>query len=567
MVDAAPRSPSARPNLKWLAVVPYLLLLIGAVRTFGHSVDDSYITFRYAANLLHGHGPVFNVGERVEGYSSPLHMLLSAVLLLGSSAVDILFLAKLSSLLFGMLTLWQMSRLARFCGLRGGQILFAQTLVALNINFAIASVNALETSLYAFLLITSVGVFLSEMRRKPTEKRGVASGFWLFVTLLARPDTLLVFLGLLVVRAYHAQKQGQGQAGTLRWAAAFLGPMVLLMACRYAYYGYPLPNTYYAKNVSIGYGIKFGIPYLQYPLVPFDRLNEHVAKLTLVTMIIFWGLALVGVGRACRRGRVAGLVCVAVILAESGFVLRSGGDWMSGWRFMASALPFFAMLQVSGVITLLKALRKPARKAGSASSGSGASYGLVLSAAVLAVWAAAAFLSPHVSWSESGYSTRGVDLMRSDEAQNGAFEVMVGEYVRDHLQTCQSVAYSEMGYASFINQDKKFVDVHGLTETWLAHRSTKYKQRIGFVDRDWQVPGGPLNRYLLKKRPDAIIIVARSNKPAPTEPVLETWKPVTVVGPAPTARRARDGSATVAHVFVEQSRGAPSVIGRSAQRP
>jgi hypothetical protein len=37
-------------------------------------VDDSYIFLRYAENFASGHGPVFNPGERVEGYSSPLWM-------------------------------------------------------------------------------------------------------------------------------------------------------------------------------------------------------------------------------------------------------------------------------------------------------------------------------------------------------------------------------------------------------------------------------------------------------------------------------------------------------------
>ena len=30
--------------------------------------DDAYISFRYTANLVEGHGMVWNVGERVEGY-------------------------------------------------------------------------------------------------------------------------------------------------------------------------------------------------------------------------------------------------------------------------------------------------------------------------------------------------------------------------------------------------------------------------------------------------------------------------------------------------------------------
>ena len=63
---------------RFLPVLPYLLLLLGAYSVFCVTTDDPFITYRYAANLLAGHGPVFNIGERVEGFSSPLHLLLMA---------------------------------------------------------------------------------------------------------------------------------------------------------------------------------------------------------------------------------------------------------------------------------------------------------------------------------------------------------------------------------------------------------------------------------------------------------------------------------------------------------
>src|SRR5688572_4734433 len=41
--------------------------------------DDAYITFRVADNLVHGHGPRWNVDERVQAYTHPLWMALVAV--------------------------------------------------------------------------------------------------------------------------------------------------------------------------------------------------------------------------------------------------------------------------------------------------------------------------------------------------------------------------------------------------------------------------------------------------------------------------------------------------------
>src|SRR5262245_55848844 len=43
------------------------------------TVDDSFITYRFARNWASGLGPVFQPGERVEGYTSFLHMALLAL--------------------------------------------------------------------------------------------------------------------------------------------------------------------------------------------------------------------------------------------------------------------------------------------------------------------------------------------------------------------------------------------------------------------------------------------------------------------------------------------------------
>ncbi|MGB5138377.1 MAG: hypothetical protein WBP29_07570, partial [Candidatus Zixiibacteriota bacterium] len=41
--------------------------------------DDAYISFRYAENLINGDGLVFNIGERVEGYTNFLWVILLAL--------------------------------------------------------------------------------------------------------------------------------------------------------------------------------------------------------------------------------------------------------------------------------------------------------------------------------------------------------------------------------------------------------------------------------------------------------------------------------------------------------
>ncbi len=56
-------------HMPWLALLGWL----AAVAWF--LCDDAFISFRYARNLLEGHGLVFNPGEYVEGYSNFLWVL------------------------------------------------------------------------------------------------------------------------------------------------------------------------------------------------------------------------------------------------------------------------------------------------------------------------------------------------------------------------------------------------------------------------------------------------------------------------------------------------------------
>ncbi|HMX74942.1 MAG TPA: hypothetical protein PKE35_11865, partial [Anaerolineales bacterium] len=58
--------------LPFLAVYAWLVIRTSWVG------DDAIITFRSLENFLHGYGPVFNIGERVQTFTHPLWFLLQA---------------------------------------------------------------------------------------------------------------------------------------------------------------------------------------------------------------------------------------------------------------------------------------------------------------------------------------------------------------------------------------------------------------------------------------------------------------------------------------------------------
>src|SRR5437867_1649073 len=75
----APLVPPLRVLLDWRE--PYLVPLALLLLTRGIlawllplASEDAYITYRFARNLALGLGPVFNPGERVMGFTTPLWM-------------------------------------------------------------------------------------------------------------------------------------------------------------------------------------------------------------------------------------------------------------------------------------------------------------------------------------------------------------------------------------------------------------------------------------------------------------------------------------------------------------
>jgi arabinofuranosyltransferase len=61
-----------------IALIPVVIVLVGGWN-YRWVAEDAYIDFRVVHNILHGYGPVFNPGERVEVYTDPLWVALLTV--------------------------------------------------------------------------------------------------------------------------------------------------------------------------------------------------------------------------------------------------------------------------------------------------------------------------------------------------------------------------------------------------------------------------------------------------------------------------------------------------------
>lgn len=515
----SPQSRQARPHVRasgnrrvsaFAAATPYLLMLVTAFLMFAETTDDPFITFRYAANLVAGHGPVFNPGEHVEGFSSPLHLLICAAALKVFPRVGMLIKLKVVSFLFGCAYLFLTGTLARVAGLGRADRILAQTLVALNVNFAIAAGNALETTLFGVVLVWAVTLFVQES----TRRSGWSSSVVLFLAVLCRPDAFAVFALLAAVRGWQAIQARFPRRDAAKWASAFCLLALALTCARLIYYHAPLPNTYYAKHGPLWPSIKLGTESLAQSLSPVRlepstfRAGHRILTRTLQPVVapIFWGLALLGFSSSRRgTGGAVGMALGASVFAFCIAAWRCGGDWMFGCRFLAPALSMLAVLQCLGLRAIADWRARRAASHSNGKTGPAPRFGPGR-AAVVAIWACALIASPWKPWSSAHFATSDEDLLVHNTSELGPLWVGVGRYMESDLPKGAVVVYSEMGYGPYKNLDKRFIDIRGLTDPEIARLPAKFKRFIGVWDPNWNKDSDDeLHQILTRRKFDVII--------------------------------------------------------------
>ncbi len=205
----------------------------------GHAVgsDDAYISYRYARNLAAGHGLTFNPGARVEGYSNLLFVLLlaPAFLIARDSAIHPIAVALSIVCAAAALVLFH-GRLRDRDG--GGPAALAAVLFAAWPALWLWSASGMETAL---VLLLQVALW-AEVTRDDGAPRIRPLVVVLVLLVLSRADGF-VGAGIAVLFLALRRDGARARAGALAVALS----TAALVGWRLAYYGHPLPNTYYAK--------------------------------------------------------------------------------------------------------------------------------------------------------------------------------------------------------------------------------------------------------------------------------------------------------------------------------
>jgi hypothetical protein len=228
------------------------------------TIDDAYITYRYAQNLLQGQGLVFNPGERVLGTTTPAYaiVLAGAGLLAGGAQANFPLLSLLINALADGLTCWLLPRLGDKLGQRGaGQAAALVWAIApWSVTFAI---GGMETSLLVALATATFYLHLTD--------RPVGAALCGALALLTRPDSLIFLLPIALARGWQALRAARTDERTIPLgpaeALAVVVPLGAWTLASTAYYGSPLPNSILAKAIAYRLG----------PMEGLGRLVQHYA--------------------------------------------------------------------------------------------------------------------------------------------------------------------------------------------------------------------------------------------------------------------------------------------------
>ena len=333
------KSPSDVRRALWMvppALIEWLCLVAGLFLVWRYAwlIDDAYVYFRYADNLLYlNFGLVYNRGEFVEGYSSPFWMLLMIATRL--TGLNYWWIVRLLGA-FAFLCFWYGAVVAhrRLAPRSGPVVNVPLCFMSFTYGPLCYFTSGLESPfVQVAAVVYALGILLPRAR-------------WLHVMLslspLIRQELALTWLFMLI---WIWRRNRRFPFLLLGTGLAFGGGWLLF---RVYYYADLFPNTFYLKDtVDVTQGL----------LYVWDTLEPYGLYLYLAAcLVIAAGLVLVSSPRGSSKSQSldlppatsARLYMLFLSLLVAAYVVKIGGD-PRHYRFLAFSIPL-ALLATAGLV-------------------------------------------------------------------------------------------------------------------------------------------------------------------------------------------------------------------------
>lgn len=328
-----PKAISSQIYIRWGLIAVFLFVCLFIF--IRHAIylncvaEDSYITFRFAQNLAHGYGFVWNIGEPpVEGYTNFLWVIICAGIF--KSGLDLPFTSQVLGVIFGCLSIFYLFKLTScILGRTTPLCLIPGLFLALCGPFASWASSGMETSLFSLLLIMAVYYYLLFIKTLSFKNANLSLMTMFFAT-LTRPEGLIIpFITFCLTIFMFKGNQKTLKRYLLSFLIFFLVPFLVYFCWRLTYFGFLLPNTFYAKTGGGVEQYKRGLAYLGYfsffyliPLIPF-------------LVLFLWE------GKEPEwRLNPNTLLLLSICLIYTIYIIFVGGDYMAMFRFFVPIIPF-----------------------------------------------------------------------------------------------------------------------------------------------------------------------------------------------------------------------------------
>jgi arabinofuranosyltransferase len=316
-------------------------------------IDDENITQVYGRNLANGFGYVYTPHfEHVEGATSPLWVALH-YLLYKITADPEPYVLVCSALLTALAIYWSLGIvryiLAALALPRWALWIPVLAIAAQPNYFHWTVVSMMDQGLWGALVLGFVSVLVRQVRASEAPERASLLGVALCVlSVLARPESMLLLpLMLALAGAIVAVNKGVGAA--LRYiapyGAAVLLTLIGLTVLRLAYFGHPLPNTYYAKVSSnprdnVVHGLHYIVEFLNSNVLVIP--GVLAAALGLMIGSQSW-LASAKAGTRLSAAHSAMLLIGGTLAFVIATTILEGGDHFPGVRMLQPYVPLICV--------------------------------------------------------------------------------------------------------------------------------------------------------------------------------------------------------------------------------